>query len=240
MCIVLQLPPRGGTIHERQALSDRGDRPEAIHGLLASPTTHIPGPRLDRRHRADRARQRTRRRPLVETRSSRRGSGTLAPLDQQIQANNRLKFAALFILAGVLLAPRAARPARGGDRRAGGAARQPRPRDRDRSRMRCFSSPRSRPGRRSSRSRSRASAGARRRCSCSTAAWSSLYAVVMVTRPEWQAINPFGPTQNSRFWGIGNQVETLLLAPLLAGPCSRDAVSGFSASPCSASSACSS
>jgi hypothetical protein len=45
----------------------------------------------------------------------------------------------------------------------------------------------------------------------------ALYAVVMVTRPEWQAVNPFGPTQNSRFWGIGNQVETLLLAPLLAG-----------------------
>jgi hypothetical protein len=44
-----------------------------------------------------------------------------------------------------------------------------------------------------------------------------LYAFVMVTRPEWQAVNPFGPTQNSRFWGIGNQIETLLLAPLLAG-----------------------
>jgi hypothetical protein len=28
---------------------------------------------------------------------------------------------------------------------------------------------------------------------------------------------PLRPTQNSRFWGIGNQVETLLLAPLLAG-----------------------
>jgi hypothetical protein len=40
---------------------------------------------------------------------------------------------------------------------------------------------------------------------------------VMVVRPEWQAVNPFGPTQNSRFWGIGNQIETLLLAPLLAG-----------------------
>jgi len=39
----------------------------------------------------------------------------------------------------------------------------------------------------------------------------------MVRRPEWQAVNPFGPTQNSRFWGFGNQVETLLLAPLLAG-----------------------
>jgi hypothetical protein len=44
-----------------------------------------------------------------------------------------------------------------------------------------------------------------------------LYAAAMVSRPEWQAINPFGPTQNSRFWGIGNQLETLLLLPLLAG-----------------------
>jgi hypothetical protein len=45
----------------------------------------------------------------------------------------------------------------------------------------------------------------------------ALYAVTMVVRPEWQAINPFGPTQNSRFWGVGNQLETLLLAPLLTG-----------------------
>jgi hypothetical protein len=45
----------------------------------------------------------------------------------------------------------------------------------------------------------------------------ALYALVIVRRPEWQAVTPFGPTQNSRFWGIGNQVETLLLAPLLAG-----------------------
>jgi len=45
----------------------------------------------------------------------------------------------------------------------------------------------------------------------------ALYAATMVVRPEWQAINPFGPTQNQRFWGIGNQVETLMLAPLLAG-----------------------
>ena len=45
----------------------------------------------------------------------------------------------------------------------------------------------------------------------------ALYAAAMVTHPEWQAVNPFGPTQNSRFWGIGNQIETLLLVPLLAG-----------------------
>jgi hypothetical protein len=45
----------------------------------------------------------------------------------------------------------------------------------------------------------------------------ALYAVMMVVRPEWQAINPFGPTQNSRYWGVGNQLETLLLAPILTG-----------------------
>jgi hypothetical protein len=45
----------------------------------------------------------------------------------------------------------------------------------------------------------------------------ALYAAAMVVRPEWQAINPFGPTQSQRFWGIGNQVETLMLAPILAG-----------------------
>src|SRR4029079_14688910 len=39
----------------------------------------------------------------------------------------------------------------------------------------------------------------------------------MVVRAQWQGFSPFGPTQNSRFWGIGNQIETLLLAPLLAG-----------------------
>ena len=39
----------------------------------------------------------------------------------------------------------------------------------------------------------------------------------MAVDPTWVAINPLGPTQNSRFFGIGNQVETLLLAPVLAG-----------------------
>ena len=43
------------------------------------------------------------------------------------------------------------------------------------------------------------------------------YAYLLVRHPEWVAVTPFGPTQNSRFWGIGNQLETLLLAPILAG-----------------------
>jgi hypothetical protein len=40
---------------------------------------------------------------------------------------------------------------------------------------------------------------------------------LLAARPEWIAVTPLGPTQVSRFWGIGNQLETLLLAPLLAG-----------------------
>ena len=43
------------------------------------------------------------------------------------------------------------------------------------------------------------------------------YGWLLARRPEWVAVTPFGPTQNSRFWGIGNQLETLLLAPILAG-----------------------
>ncbi len=44
-----------------------------------------------------------------------------------------------------------------------------------------------------------------------------VYLVLFVLHPEWVAITPLGPTQNSRFWGIGNQLETLLLAPIVAG-----------------------
>lgn len=42
------------------------------------------------------------------------------------------------------------------------------------------------------------------------------YAVTMVLDATAVALNPLGPTQNSRFFGIGNQVETLLLGPVLA------------------------
>ena len=44
-----------------------------------------------------------------------------------------------------------------------------------------------------------------------------IHLALLAKRPEWVAITPLGPTQNSRFWGIGNQLETLLLAPLLVG-----------------------
>jgi hypothetical protein len=44
-----------------------------------------------------------------------------------------------------------------------------------------------------------------------------VYMYMLAAHPDWVAVTPLGPTQNSRFWGIGNQLETLLLAPLLAG-----------------------
>ena len=45
----------------------------------------------------------------------------------------------------------------------------------------------------------------------------ALHLWLLAAKPEWVAVTPLGPTQVSRFWGIGNQLETLLLAPLLAG-----------------------
>jgi hypothetical protein len=45
----------------------------------------------------------------------------------------------------------------------------------------------------------------------------ALHLLLFAVRPSWVALTPLGPTQNSRFWGVGNQLETLLLAPLLAG-----------------------
>lgn len=43
-----------------------------------------------------------------------------------------------------------------------------------------------------------------------------VYALLLVSHPDWVAITPFGPTQNSRFWGLGNQLSTLMLAPMVA------------------------
>jgi hypothetical protein len=44
-----------------------------------------------------------------------------------------------------------------------------------------------------------------------------LHLLLFVLHPDWVALSPLGPTQNSRFWGVGNQLETLLLGPILAG-----------------------
>ena len=59
-----------------------------------------------------------------------------------------------------------------------------------------------------------------------------LHLWLLAAKPEWVAVTPLGPTQVSRFWGIGNQVETLLLAPLFAGAAisaRRFGIAGFTA-----------
>jgi hypothetical protein len=212
-CIVVQLPPRG-----RPIANDRLYRVAVIgggfHGLLTSPTTHIPGlvsivdiaPTDLPGHPAS----------TLRSTPSKDAVGQLSRLGHAIQSNNRLKFAVLFILAGVLLAlallglraALTAVPAALLVNLALGMGQV------SNEVLLCAA----------------ISAGTAlvafwlaRLCRSETALLAlyggvvALYAFVMVTRPEWQAVNPFGPTQNSRFWGIGNQVETLLLAPLLAG-----------------------
>jgi hypothetical protein len=212
-CIVVQLPPRG-----RPKANDRLYRIAVIgqgfHGLLTSPTTHIPGlvsivdvaPTALSGHPAT---------SLAWT-PSQHAIGQLSRLGHAIDSNNRLKFPVLFILAGVLLllallglrAAVTAVPAALLVNLALGMGEV------SNEVLLCAA----------------ISAGTvlvalelARLCRSDSSLLVlysgvvALYAFVMVTRPEWQAVNPFGPTQNSRFWGIGNQVETLLLAPLLAG-----------------------
>lgn len=212
-CIVVQLPPRGAPTANnrlyRIAVIGGG-----FHGLLTSPTTHIPGlvsivdiaPTALPGHQSS----------TLSWTPSQHPIGQLNRLGRAIGSNNRLKFAALFILAGVLLALAllglraavTAVPAALLVNLALGMGQV------SNEVLLCAA----------------VSAGTvivalalARFCRSESALLAlyggvvGLYAFVMVTRPEWQAVNPFGPTQNSRFWGIGNQVETLLLAPLLAG-----------------------
>jgi hypothetical protein len=216
VCIVVQLPPRGAPIANdrlyRVAVIGRG-----FHGLLTSPTTHIPGlVSIVDIEPTDVPGHPTTTLSWTPSSDALATLGHLSRLDHAIAANNRLKFPALLILAGVLLALALLRlraavtavPAAllvnlvlGMGQVSNEVAL-------------CAA----------------VSAGTvllafalARLCRSEAALLAlyggvvALYAFVMVRRPEWQAVNPFGPTQNSRFWGIGNQVETLLLAPLLAG-----------------------
>jgi hypothetical protein len=43
------------------------------------------------------------------------------------------------------------------------------------------------------------------------------YAAGMAIDTTWVALSPLGPTQNARFYGISNLLETMLLVPALAG-----------------------
>jgi hypothetical protein len=213
VCMVIQLPPRGAPTSNdrlyRIAVIGHG-----FHGLLSSPTTHIPGlvsvvdvaPTAIGGHVAT----------SLSWAPSTNAVGHLSRLGSAIGSNNRLKFPVLFILAGVLLALAllglraavTAVPAALLVNLALGMGQV------SNEVLLCAA----------------VSAGTvllalalERACRSESALLGlyggvvGLYALVMIRRPEWQAVNPLGPTQNSRFWGFGNQVETLLLAPLLAG-----------------------
>jgi hypothetical protein len=212
-CIVVQLPPRGAPTANnrlyRIAVIGGG-----FHGLLTSPTTHIPGlvSIVDIAPTALPGHPST----TLSWTPSKTAVEQLSRLGQAIHANNRLKFAVLFILAGVLLALAllglraavTAVPAALLVNLALGIGQV------SNEVLLCAAI---------SAGTALVAFALARLCRGESALLAlyggvvALYALVMVMRPEWQAVNPFGPTQNSRFWGIGNQVETLLLAPLLAG-----------------------
>ena len=216
LCIVVQLPPRG-----RPTSNDRLYRIAVIgngfRGLLTSPTTHIPGlVSVVDIAPTDLPGHQTTTLSWTPTRNADASLAELSRLDRAIGANNRLKFPALFILAGLLLilallglrAALTAVPAALLVNLALGISQV------SNEVLLCAAL---------SAGTALVAFALARYCRSDSALLAlyggvvALYAYVMVTRPEWQAVNPFGPTQNSRFWGIGNQIETLLLAPLLAG-----------------------
>jgi hypothetical protein len=210
--IVLALPPRGAPASNdhryRIAVIGRG-----FHGLLVSRTTRIPGlvSIVDIAPTA-----------LGWLRGSLTSTPSATPLldleslDHQIHANNRLKFAALFVVAGALLlfallglrAAATAVPAALLTSVGLGVAQV----SNEVAIMAILTI-------------GTLLGGLWLAHACrGDGGLLALYTGVVVllgflfvTRPEWAAITPLGPTQNQRFWGIGNQVETLLLAPLLAG-----------------------
>src|SRR5579862_1172728 len=212
MCIVVQLPPRGApTANDRLyriAVIGRG-----FHGLLTSSTTRIPGiisvvdvAPTALGHPTGALSWTTASNPI----------GQLSRLDRQIASNNRLKFPVLFIVAGLLLllallglrAATTAVPAALLVNLLLGVEHVS-------SEVLLIAG--------MSAGTAVLAFALSRLCRSDNALLVlyggvvALYAIVMVKQPAWQAVNPFGPTQNSRFWGIGNGLETLLLAPLLAG-----------------------
>jgi hypothetical protein len=210
--IVVELPPKGvpGSNDRRYRIAVIG---RGFHGLLVSRTTRIPG-LVSIVDIAPTALGRLR--GTLTSVASATPLLDLTSLDRQIHANNRLKFAALFVVAGALLlfallglrAAATAVPAALLTSVALGVAQV---------------------------SNEVAIMAVLTIGTLLGALWLAhacrgdggllalyagvvfLLAFLFVERPEWAAITPLGPTQNQRFWGIGNQVETLLLAPLLAG-----------------------
>lgn len=212
MCIVLELPPRGGLRANdrlyRIAVIGRG-----YHGVLTSPMTRIPGlvsivdvapTALGRLYNSLSWVPASA--PVVEVNR----------LDAQIHGEDRLKYAGLFIVAGLLIllavlgwtAARTAIPAALLANLLPGVFHV----TNEVAIVAVFTV-----------ATVLAALVLARVCRDTLALLGLvagvvlLYALVYVKRPEWAAVTPLGPDQNLRFWGIGDQIGTLLIAPLLMG-----------------------
>lgn len=212
MCIVLVLPPRGAPTPNdrlyRIAVIGQG-----YHGLLTSPTTRIPGlvsivdiapTALNYLHSG------------MSSAPAKAAVADLSRLDAQIHSEDRLKYAGVFIVAAITIllallgwsAARTAIPAALLANLVLGALQV----TNEVAICAIFTAV--------------IAVGAlvlARLCRDSLALLALIVAVLLVymlmyaTRPGWAAITPLGPDQNLRFWGIGDQIATLLLAPLLMG-----------------------
>ena len=225
--IIVTLPPKGRLVanDRRYPIAVVGDN---FHGLLTSATTRIPGlvsvadiapTALGRLHGG-----------LRSVRNIHPASA-LERLDRQVHANNRLKMPTLIIIAVALallacVRPRLALPAVLAalltNLAAGalGVANEPL--------LVAVMVIGTLAGGWAIASGARSDG----RLLAAIVAVLALHYALLWLRPAWVAITPLGPTQNSRFWGIGNQLETLLLAPLIAGSAlaaRRHGVIGFAA-----------
>ena len=126
ICIVVQLPPRGAPTANnrlyRIAVIGRG-----FHGLLTSPTTHIPGSSRSSTSRRPRWAGIPRRRSPGRRRQH--AVGQLSRLGQRDRREQPAQVRGPLHPRRTPARARAARPARSGDGGPGGAARQPRARD---------------------------------------------------------------------------------------------------------------
>ena len=212
-CIVVQLPPRGrpSANHKLYRIAVIG---LGYHGLLTSPTTRIPGlvSIVDVAPTALR--------PVRGGMSSTPDSAAvahLARLGSQIHGEERLKYAGLFIAVGIVIllallgwtaAARTAIPAALLANLALGAFHV----TNEVAIVALFTVA------------SAVGALALARVCRDDLKLLGLivgvllaYLFVFAKRPEWAAVTPLGPDQNLRYWGIGDQIGTLLFAPVLVG-----------------------
>jgi hypothetical protein len=211
-CIVVQLPPRGRPVPNhrlyRVAVIGLG-----FHGLLTSPTTRIPG-LISIVDIAPTALGHPR--GAMSSTPARAAVSDLSRLGSQIHGEERLKYAGLFIAVGIVIllallgwpAARTAIPAALLANLALGALHV----TNEVAIVALFTVA--------------SAAGAlllARLCRDDLKLLGLIvfvllaYLFVFARRPEWAAVTPLGPDQNLRYWGIGDQIGTLLFAPVLVG-----------------------